>query len=214
MLLSRGKLQHTSRSRSQIGSMSSLFPFSAVLLAGGRSSRMGRDKAEIEWNHAPLWKHQLATLQAVAPAELLISGRRDGPCYEAGISIVEDRVPGCGPLGGIAAALAVARYDILLVLAIDLPRIPATLFRALVEHAAATGQGIVPELHGELQPVSAVYTRACRPLAEAMLTQRDHSLHRFVRACTAQNLLAIHTIPPVDAGCFLNLNKPSDLPAT
>ena len=77
----------------------------AVLLAGGKSSRMGRDKSALIVNGEPLWQRQLAVLRATEPAELFISGMRDGPYADCGVEILADGIPNCGPLGGIATAL-------------------------------------------------------------------------------------------------------------
>src|SRR5205823_5696774 len=99
--------------------------FSAVLLAGGASRRMGMDKALLrapDGDSSPqlLWQRQLQTLRALEPAEILISGP-PRPGFPAGVPCIRDRLPGCGPLGGLATCLARVATPWLLVLAIDLP---------------------------------------------------------------------------------------------
>src|SRR5688500_16588132 len=93
--------------------------FAAVLLAGGRSTRMGFDKATLVIDGQPLWQRQLATLRALHPHELFISGRLDGPYGGAGVEIIEDDVADLGPLGGIASILRRAESELVLILAID-----------------------------------------------------------------------------------------------
>ena len=106
-------------------------PFTAALLAGGKSTRMGRDKAylPVQWEgtSAPLWKRQLGVLQALAPDRLVISGPRK-PGYPESVTILADEYDGVGPLGGIATCLRKTQTTLLLVLAIDLPQIQAGIF--------------------------------------------------------------------------------------
>src|ERR1700732_3361101 len=110
-------------------------PFTAALLAGGKSSRMRQDKAylPVEWEGAsmPLWERQLAVLKSVAPQKLVISGpRKQG--YPASVAVLADEWNGVGPLGGIATCLTRTRTALLLVLAIDLPRIQPGFLKKLL----------------------------------------------------------------------------------
>ena len=118
----------------------------AVLLAGGKSSRMGRDKFALPVNGEPLWQHQLAVLRATEPAELFISGKSDGPYADCGVEILADEIPDCGPLGGIATALRRCTSDFLLVLAVDMPAMTATFLRTLLDESQRTGMGIIPSV--------------------------------------------------------------------
>ena len=118
----------------------------AVLLAGGKSSRMGRDKSALPVNGEPLWQHQLAVLRATEPAELFISGKSDGPYADCRVEILADEIPDCGPLGGIATALRHCTSDFLLVLAVDMPAMTAEFLRSLVEDSQRTAKGIIPSV--------------------------------------------------------------------
>ena len=190
----------------------STHPFSAVLLAGGKSSRMGRDKAGIVIDAQPLWQRQLSTLIATEAAEIFISGRLDGPYAETELEIVTDEAPGLGPLSGLAAALRHARHDVLLVLAIDLPAMPADYLRGLLDESAARGCGIVP--HGEAwpEPLAAVYSRACVPLVEQALLSPDRSMQRFIREAVERGLIAFRPIESGERRFFINVNSEADLP--
>ena len=118
----------------------------AVLLAGGKSSRMGRDKSALLVNGEPLWQHQLATLHATEPAELFISGKSDGPYADCGVEILTDEFPDCGPLGGIATALRRCKSDYVLVLAVDMPAMTAEFLRTLLDESQRTAKGIIPSV--------------------------------------------------------------------
>ncbi len=183
--------------------------FSAVLLAGGQSRRMGRDKAGVLWRGEPLWQRQLGTLRACGAAEIFISGHASGPYSAADVPIVLDRTPGGGPLAGIAAALRHARHEHVLVLAIDLPEITSAFLRDLLAQAAAAA--IVPRDAHRFEPLAAIYTRACLPLAGACLRDGSPSLQRFAAAAIAQGIAGAHVLTPAECPLFHNVNTPSDL---
>jgi hypothetical protein len=79
--------------------------FSALLLAGGRSTRMGTDKAFIEIDRVPLWRRQLQLLEELRPDEVLIAGPAHEAWQEINCIIIPDAKPNAGPLAGIVAAL-------------------------------------------------------------------------------------------------------------
>jgi molybdopterin-guanine dinucleotide biosynthesis protein A len=187
-------------------------PFSAALLAGGKSSRMGSDKAAVEIGGEPLWRHQLGTLRAVGPREILISGKVDGPYAGAGVEIVRDTIPDCGPLSGIEAVLARAAHPLVLVLAIDLPAMTAEFLRAVVKEAHDRRCGVVLHRCARFEPLAAVYPQGALPLARECLRSGDCSLQNFVRLAIGQGLL--HTREPRldEERLFLNLNTLTDLP--
>ena len=186
-------------------------PFTAVLLAGGKSTRMGRDKAGVLIHDRPLWQRQLATLRAVHPHELFISGKPDGPYASAGVEILADNFPGLGPLAGLEAALRRASHPLVLVLAIDLPAMTADFLSLLLRQAAASATGCVPRDDRWFQPLAAIYPRTCLPLAEACLRDADRSMQRFVRLAVEGGLAGIRDLQPGERPLFKNINQPGDL---
>lgn len=186
-------------------------PFTAVLLAGGKSTRMGRDKAGVLLDGQPLWRHQLATLRAVQPAELFISGKADGPYAGAGVEILADHSPGLGPLAGLEAAFRRASHPLVLVLAIDLPAMTPGFLASLIQTATTTG--CVPRSAEWFEPLAAVYPRTCLPLVVACLLDADRSMQRFVRLAAAAGLVESRALLPGDLALFKNVNLPGDLDA-
>lgn len=181
--------------------------FAAVLLAGGRSTRMGRDKAGLRIGGQFLWERQLATLQALAPREIFISGRCDGPYAGAGVEIVEDAIPGLGPLGGIAAALSRAESPLVLVLAIDLPAMTSAFLAALLRE----GRAIIPQSAAHFEPLAAVYPKSALFIAEELLREEDRSMQRFVRRVIDAGLGRSRPLSEVETSLFTNLNRAEDL---
>jgi len=97
----------------------------AVLFVGGRSRRMGADKATLEIAGEPLWRKQIKLLRELQPQSLCISARERPAWCPLEIEAVLDDPPSRGPLSGLAAALRRLRTSHLLALAIDLPRMRA-----------------------------------------------------------------------------------------
>ena len=190
---------------------SPLPPLAAALLAGGSSTRMGRDKACIMVGGQPLWQLQLAKLRALEPAELFISGRPDGPYTDSGIEIVPDAERDLGPLAGFAALLRRATSPLVLVLAIDLPALSADFLSVLATRSRRSGAGLVPQNESWFEPLAAIYPRAALPLVEQFLREADRSLQRVVRELITAGLASALPLTAAQVVQFRNVNTPGDL---
>ena len=129
---------------------------SAIILAGGRSSRMGRDKRLLEVDGRPLLTHVFRQI-AGSFSEVLFSVARFGDIDTAGTRQVPDRFGDIGPIGGVATALAESRHQINFVTACDTPQIPLRFVHTMLRRAR-DHQVVVP-VHpdGRHEPLFAVY---------------------------------------------------------
>ncbi len=161
----------------------------AFVLAGGRSSRMGRDKALLPLRSGLLIQTIAAKAAAAAGTAVLIG---DPDRYgRLGIECLPDLRPGMGPLAGIETALASGRGELNLVLACDMPDIETRWLRRLLAGARQTDQRciVTREPDGALQPLCAVYRSHCLGLVEAALDEGRLKLLELVRelkACALQ----------------------------
>ena len=191
----------------------------AVLLAGGKSSRMGRDKSALPVNGEPLWQRQLAVLRATEPAELFISGKSDGPYADCGVEVFADEIPDCGPLGGIATALSHCKSERLLVLAVDMPAMTAEFLRTLLDESQRTAKCIIPSVAADgrrranFEPLAAIYPRAALPIADECLRAGEFKLKAFIHALEAHGLAIIRPVETGQAALFTNWNTPGDVPS-
>jgi molybdopterin-guanine dinucleotide biosynthesis protein A len=186
--------------------------FSAVLLAGGKSARMGRDKVylQVEWEGAfiPLWERQLAVLQSITPQRLFISGtRKQG--YPTSIRVLEDDWPDVGPLGGIATCLSRSQSTFLLVLAVDLPRIQPGFLKKLLALSVA-GCGVVPAHHNGFEPLIAVYPASSLALAIDQIRERNYSLQHFIAKLLENHLITSYEVEASERIQLENWNTPED----
>ena len=137
---------------------------SGIILAGGRSSRMGTDKAELMLKGKPLLAWQVEKLRALGVKDVLISG----DYYLPDTKTVPDELPGCGPLGGIYSCLRAAANDRCLVLSVDTPLVPPS---ALYHLCQAHKEGVTVLCHSNFQePLLGIYDRKTVSAAYDLLT--------------------------------------------
>ena len=183
----------------------------AFILAGGRSTRMGKDKdkAFLELAGRSLVRRAM-DLAATVTTEIQIVGEPEkfltiGPT-------VPDIFSGCGPLGGIHAALSQSNHDLNLVLAVDLPLVQPSFLAYLVAQASQTSAlATVPRAAGGWQPLCAVYRRQFAELAERALKQKKNKIDAlFFPADTREIGEAELQRTGFQARMFSNLNTPGD----
>jgi molybdenum cofactor guanylyltransferase len=186
--------------------------FTAALLAGGQSKRMGQDKAylTVEWAGAsiPLWERQWTVLQSVAPGKLVISGPRK-PGYPPSVPVWPDDWTGVGPLGGITTCLSRMQSAFVLVLAIDLPQIQPAFVKKLL--ARSMGRcGVVPRRHDRFEPLIALYPAAALPVAIDQLRKQDYVLQHFVAKLLENHLIVGYEVAADEQVQLENWNTPED----
>jgi molybdopterin-guanine dinucleotide biosynthesis protein A len=147
---------------------------SAAILAGGRATRFGgRDKSALLVDGRTILDRQREMLLSLTDDLLIVGGGQAAPL------MTPDIVPGCGPLGGLHAALTAARHDVLFLIACDMPHV-STAFVAYLLSLAGGVDVVVPESERGYHPLCAVYTRACLEPAAAMLADRRLKMRELV----------------------------------
>jgi len=185
---------------------------SAVILAGGESCRMGCDKAWLEQDGVPLICRAIATVQEAGVEEVFISGREEVDYTAFHLPVLHDLKPGFGPLGGIERGLHAATSPLLLVLAVDLAQMSPAFLKLLADRCDDL-TGVVPELHGQLEPLAAIYARRCHAIALDFLARSRRAARDFAEACHRQQAMRVFPVPAAFAGCLANWNEPSDVAA-
>ena len=135
-----------------------MIPVSGVVLAGGRSSRFGRDKALEVWQGKTLLKHALISLEDCA--ERFIVGGTSERYGFAGVTIYPDLEPHQGSLYGLARALEIAQSDRVAVMACDMPGLTREFWNFM--SSLEPGSIVIPEnIEGFLEPLAAIYDYSC-----------------------------------------------------
>jgi molybdopterin-guanine dinucleotide biosynthesis protein A len=179
------------------------------ILAGGQSSRMGTEKAFLQFGGCTLLERAIFVLRPVC--EVAIVG--DPAKFSTYGTVIEDVYPGRGPLAGIHAALLHSSAELNLMLAVDMPLVSSELLAFLFAAAASTdAQVTVPHSARGFQPLCAVYRRPFATVADQALKAGKNKIDALfavipVRVIEGEELASAGFSDQV----FVNLNKPEDL---
>lgn len=193
-----------------IGNMAGSTDLSAFILAGGKSTRMGADKAFVTLSGRTLLERVLDLARSVC-AEVRIVG--DPGKYGSFAPVVEDIFRGCGPLAGIHAALRLSQSDLNLIVAVDVPFLSAKFLHFLIARSRRSEALVtVARTSSGWQPLCAVYRRQFAVLAERDLRSGQFRIDRLFDPATTDVVeepeLCKEGFTP---DLFRNLNSPEDL---
>ncbi|MBA2576842.1 MAG: NTP transferase domain-containing protein [Euzebyaceae bacterium] len=193
----------------------------AVVLAGGRSSRMGAPKAALEWHGSTLLRRTVGIVGRAVDGPVLVVRAPDQPLppLDPGVRVLDDPREGLGPLQGIAVGLAAAApdADVAFVCSTDLPFLHGAFVRRVLAAFVEGVDVVLPDARGHRQPLAAAYRTALAPRVERLLTEgrlRPAFLFdecRVVRLDDAA-LLADPVLAAVDPALdsVANVNEPAD----
>ena len=183
--------------------------FSAILLAGGRASRMGGvDKLMLQVEGLPLLDRALGILGEMFEHVIVASGQEGRYADLPGVMVVPDRTEGCGPLAGIQAGLEVCRTEWAFVVAADMPSLVEPLISRVVDIACVSESTcVLPRHDGLLEPLHAAYRRSLLPDIDSFLREGRRSVVKLLDQVSPEYI-------DVDGEwlrAFHNVNTPEDL---
>jgi len=184
----------------------------AVIIAGGQSRRMRRDKALIEVGGICLIEHVLHALKPLF-SEIFINANAPNIYRRFGVPVVHDILPDSGPLGGIHTALTAARSEYVFCVACDMPLLQPPLIR-LMQQQVSGYDALVPHTADGFHPLHAIYATRCLVEIEKLLQERlfkvsalfDHIHTKFLEETD------IRSVDP-ELQSFLNLNTQEEFEA-
>lgn len=190
---------------------------SGLVLAGGRSTRFGRDKLREPVDGRPLLHLAVLALAAVCD-EVIVAGPRDAsalpqlPEVQVPLRVVRDAEAGGGPLVGLRAGLEAARFPIVLVAGGDMPHLVQPLLRELVRALASGADAAVLREDGELRPLPCAIRISALPVLVRQLATGRRSLREFLAALPAQVIEepVWRTLDPAGAS-LRDVDRPEDL---
>jgi molybdenum cofactor guanylyltransferase len=183
---------------------------SAVLLAGGQSRRMGRDKATILFRGKPLWQIQLDLLHKLQPTEIFVSARTDPTWRPQDLRFVPDEPPSRGPLSGLTATLVRILSSHVFVLAIDMPFMNEGHLRYLCDEIEP-GRGVLPMIGDRAEPLAAIYPVEARVDFVNALSGVDFSMQTLTNQLVKIGRLRVVRVSEEEEPFYRNLNAPDDL---
>ena len=184
-------------------------PFSALLLAGGRSRRMGCDKALLDWFGQPLWRVQMAKLRELKPVRLMVACREDQHLgHDCEIEwLLDPQGDDSGPMGAIQRALDEVQMP-LLVLAVDMPWMTSDFMQNELLDTTPQSEGFFIETDHGPEPMSAIYAPQMLERMNTSIVEKRLSLQHFVVECVELNLARLRRADPHETRLFSNANTP------
>lgn len=154
------------------------------VLAGGRSVRMGRDKAGLDFVGVPLLERMLGKLRQLG-LKARVAGMRE-PVEGVAAEVVSDLHPDCGPLSGMETALSTSETQLVMMLGVDLPLVETEFLRWMLERAQVSGAAAtIPRMLGQPQPLCAVYRRELLGGITRALNSGDYKTMTAVESAAA-----------------------------
>lgn len=160
----------------------------AIILAGGKSQRMGTDKGFLDLNGKPFIKHICDALEPIVESNILIiSGNKE---YDAfGYTRVEDIIENKGPVGGLYAALSASKTKINLVLSVDVPLVSTELLKWLIANHNSTNMITQTKVGDKTNPLIAVYDRSMKSVFGEHLNGNQLKLIKVIEDIKHQTLV-------------------------
>lgn len=179
---------------------------SGFILAGGKSSRMGTDKALLMIKNEPLLKRIIRLIEPLC-GSIAISGQ-NADYVKFNVKIIPDLYSDCGPIAGIHSSLKHSHSDWNLLVSVDVPFLNEKLIRNLI---SSTGEFdcIIPEHTSGVEPLIGLYHKRILPIVEEMIKNGDYKLMYMLSKLNVRYLdcnSLIHKYPRL----FMNINRPED----
>ena len=178
--------------------------FSGIVLNGGRSSRMGIPKGEMDFLGRPLIERSIDALVEAGASEVIIVGGKPFVANAKGVRSVEDVYPDEGPLGGLITGLLNAHMDQAVVLSNDLMSIDGSTIRRILDFGQRADV-VVPMAGGAPQVLTALWKVSCVKVLESAFKSGSRSLKSILTD------LDVVEISELDDAKFVNANTQSDI---
>lgn len=180
-----------------------------IVLAGGKSSRMGTDKSLIDFNGKKMIEYALSVLTPISD-ELIISSNSDDHSI-FNYKIVADMFSDCGPIGGIHAALHESKTEKNFVLSCDMPHINTSLFQYL-EKFPITYDAVIPVWGiDKIQPLAGIFYKSIMPLLEENIEKGNYKMRDLLLKANTCYVPIDDKLPFYYPDIFKNINSPEDL---
>jgi len=176
-----------------------------IILAGGKSQRMGTDKGLIIWNNKPFIKHIIDVLEPLVSEIIIVSNTNN---YDAfALKRIEDDIKNAGPLAGIYSGLKASKTDYNLVLSCDIPLINTNILKQLINNIEDKIDIVQIESKGQSMPLIALYKKQCETIFHKLLLENERRLRFAVNTCNVKTILLDENLNASTA----NINTPEQL---
>ncbi|MEM9446683.1 MAG: molybdenum cofactor guanylyltransferase [Verrucomicrobiota bacterium] len=187
--------------------------FSAALLVGGESKRMGKDKALLEFCGETLWQRQLSKLESLSIQTLYLSAKKVPSWATDKYAVVLDKDDGKfdkGPIGGLCTLLETMDTSHLVLLAVDMPFMTADFLSGRMKRVTI-GCGWVVQMDGFYQPMGAIYPQETLFYIKESLSSKDYSFQSLMKKMVQVEKMVVEVCRPENRKFFANWNSPEQI---
>lgn len=181
------------------------------ILAGGQSSRMGRDKALLEFGQGTLLDHVVARYRTGGP--VLVSTRKAGPGDDGRYPVVYDTTEGEGPFVALASLLQAVTSPCVLVIGCDQPHLPPDIGARLLARLEPGDDGVILEWEGRLEPFPALIRVRCAGAILAHAQAGARKANGWIDVAAARPIPAREILGDDPGRKLASLNRPGDYAA-
>ncbi len=181
-----------------------------IILAGGKSSRIGRDKCLIaDANGTLMIEHIINVLSQLTP-NILINANNPGPYLRMNYPVIADTYKNCGPLCGIFTGLSASTTEINLFAPCDMPFLTAEFYQFLLQQANGY-DAVVPEFNGKIYPVCSIIKKSTLAIAQRQIQRQNYRVRDFLRLLNVKYVEITEDSQVYTDDLLLNINTPQDL---
>ena len=182
----------------------------AIVLAGGKSNRYGRNKALVEMDGIRLIERVIGVVEPIFEHLLIITNTPQDYAYLK-LPMVEDLIKGLGPLGGIFTGLQTISDEAGFFVACDMPFVNAELIHHMAD-VMEDFDAVVPKVDWKIETLHAIYTKSCIPAIKELIDNRDYQIFNFFQKVRVRylNENEIRGFDP-ELRSFFNINRPEEL---
>ena len=183
---------------------------SGLILAGGESSRYGKNKALVEVNGIPLIERVSRVMKSLFQEVILITNTPDEYSFLK-LPMYEDLIKGLGPLGGLFTGLTRMANEAGFLVGCDMPSLNRKLIRHLI-NIRGDSDVVVPRLSGLMEPLHALYSKGCLPAIKKLIDARTYQINQLFSEVSVKYIDEglVRRFDP-EIRCFYNINKPQQL---
>ncbi|MCP4483763.1 MAG: molybdenum cofactor guanylyltransferase [Flavobacteriaceae bacterium] len=176
-----------------------------IILAGGKSSRMGTEKGLIIYKNKPFVEHIIEAMSPLVDNIIIISNNK---VYESfGFKCYEDLIKNTGPLAGIYTGLRYSKTDYNLIVSCDIPLVKTIVLQKLIDQKNDASEVIQLQSQGKNMPLIALYKKSCEVIFKKELHQNQKKVQTALKKCNVKTVVIDESLEQVTA----NINTPEDL---
>ncbi len=179
----------------------------AVILVGGKSRRMGKDKASLVFDGQTLLEKAVKSFNEYFE-HVYVSVREDRDKLPEDCIAITDRFPGCGPLAGLDSAFFNTDKDYIFLCAVDLPFMDAGAAKKILSCLEGYDVCVIKKSNGHVEPLFAAYSRSCHKTSEELLLSGDYKMSHLLERCRTR-YISLEKLG-IKEETFVNVNTPEE----